>query len=122
MVVQTLFAAVRTRTARWQRARGLVEGPRSGGVSASDLGPKIMKVAFVTFPHSGHFNPMSALAPINHKFNCLTYAVNVMLLRALLSIFDIARFLGFEGSFPNYCDFSAMEPISSLFRDKALAL
>jgi len=45
-----------------------------------------------------------------------------MLLGALLSILYIARFLGFEGFFPNYRDFSATDPICSLLRDKALAL
>src|SRR5271165_2815075 len=52
----------------------------------------------------------------------ITYTEDVMLLRALLSILYIARFLGFEGFFPNYRDFSATDPICSLLRDKALAL
>src|SRR5208337_3758528 len=60
--------------------------------------------------------------PNKSQNNIITHTYNVIHLRSLLSIFYLARFLGFEGFFPNYCDSSATEPISSLFRDKALAL
>jgi hypothetical protein len=58
-----------------------------------------------------------------HNLHRIRYFIKyVILLWALLSILYIARFLGFEGFIPNYCDFSATDPICSLFRDKALAL
>jgi len=68
------------------------------------------------------FHRQVAANPNKSQNNIITHTYNVIRLRALLSILYIARFLGFEGFFPNYCDFSATEPISSLFRDKALAL
>src|SRR5271166_5046375 len=66
-------------------------------------------------------SPESSI-PNKSQNNIITHTYNVIHLRSLLSILYLARFLGFEGFFPNYCDSSATEPISSLFRDKALAL
>src|SRR5271155_1869257 len=72
--------------------------------------------------HFADGESLPELTRLNHKNKLITDAENVMLLRALLSILYIARFLGFEGFFFKLLRFSATEPISSLFRDKALAL